>query len=446
MNGFAVVDFAYRSSSLHVALETTIAVISIVAAHLVHGRFRQSLARSDLVLFYALATFAVVNLVLSALPAALGRAYPHGFATWSPAAGACLGAALLLLASRTSAEPVTMTARRTLDQVAAGVIVITVVAAVTSLVALDLRPSATRAFAPERWSVGELPHHPDILLQLLASFLFFAAGWFFTMKAERGGEELMRWLAAGSIVAGFARFNYFFFPTLYSSWIYTGDVLRLVFYVVLFAAAAREISAYQQRAAAVAVLEERRRMARDLHDGLAQELAYITARTRRLAALTAEITDDRFEVEHLAAAAERALGESRRAIAALTQPIYQPLHIALAEEAQEIAARVGAELELDLDRSIEVDPTTRETLLRIVREAVTNAGRHGGADRIRVQLTNGEGLHLRVTDNGDGFDPGFRGGTGFGIVSMEERAHALGGRFTLASTPGVGTRIEVSLP
>ncbi len=290
-----------------------------------------------------------------------------------------------------------------------------------------------------------LTHHPEVVLQALVSVLFFTAGVLFTRRAEETRDELLKWLAAGCIVAGFARLNYFFFPTLYSNWIYTGDVLRLAFYLLLFVGASREISSYQHRAAEAAVLEERRRMARDLHDGLTQELAYISAQTKRLAALTSEIAGDHVPVDHLVSAAERALDESRRAIAALTKPIDQPLYVALTSEAQEVAFRVGIEIDLDLDQTIEVDGPTRETLLRIVREAVTNAGRHGEAGHISIRLSNGGGLHLEVKDDGKGFVP-VDDSSGFGLHSMRERAVALGGEFRLASSPGNGTEIQVVLP
>jgi signal transduction histidine kinase len=444
--GLGLADNAYHKPSLHVALETAIAVIVIVAAHLVHGRFRQSLAKRDLILFYALATLAVVNLVFSALPAALARTYPDGFATWAPPVGTFVAAALLCVAATGGAARVERSWQRKLDRFAAGVIVVAVIGAAAALIALGRLATTGVPALPSRWGLAEVGEHPEVILGALAAALFFLAGALFTKRAAEGREELMMWLAVGSVVAGFARLNYFFFPSLYTDWIYAGDILRVAFYVLLFLGAAREISAYQKRAAQAAVLEERRRMARDLHDGLAQELAYIASQTKRLASLTAEFVHDQAQLDHLVTAAERALDESRRAIAALTQPIYQPLHIAVRQEAQEVAARVGVELDLDLDPTIDVDPATRETVLRIVREAVSNAGRHGHAAHISVQLTNGRGLHLRVTDDGEGFDPVVLPGRGFGLLSMEERASALGGKFRLASHPGRGTEIEVVLP
>jgi signal transduction histidine kinase len=446
IGGVQFFQISYRSPSLHVALETAIAAITIFAAHVVHGRSRQSHAQSDLVLFFALATFAAINLLFGALPAALSRAYPNTVSLWALSAGSLVGAGLLLIAARAPMTPVRRLPVRALDRLVAAAILVGVGGAVVGLVGLDGKSIGRAPFSLDRWSLGAVGSHPELILDVVIAVLFFAAGAAFTARAQRTGEELMTWLAAGSIVAGFSRFNFFFLPTLYSDWISTGDVLRVAFYVLLFIGTAREISTYQQRAAESAVLDERRRMARDLHDGLAQELAYISGQAKRLSSLTAEFADNHIQLEYLAAAAERALGESRRAIAALTLPMHEPLHVALAQEAEEVAVRIGLRLDLSLDPTIEVDPATRDTLVRIVREAVSNAGRHGHAGQISVELKNGEGLHLRVVDDGEGFDPVMPVTGGFGLVSMQERAKALGGEFRLASQPGCGTEIEILIP
>jgi signal transduction histidine kinase len=440
----AFTDAAYQSTSLHVSLETAIAVISIVAAHLVFGRFQQGGALPDLVLFYAFAAFAVSNLLLSALPAALGRSYPDGLATCGPTLGILVAASLLFASAHVPAWRVNREFWDRVDRVAAALVVAATVGALVVLIGFGTSPRVLLS-APDQWGWADVAHHPEVAVQILVSLIFLAAGVALARRAERTKDQFLTWLAVGSALAAFARVNYFIVPSLYSHWVYVGDALRLLFYLLVFIGAAREISGYQQRAAGLAILEERRRMARDLHDGLTQELAYIATQTKRVASLTAELAPDRRQVDYLAAAAERALDESRRAVAALTQPIYQPLHLALAQEAGEVAGRVGIELELKLDPTIDVDPATRETLLRIVREAVSNAGRHGHAARIAVELSNGEGLRLRVVDDGDGFDPGARS-DGFGLVSMQERAKGLGGRFRLASEPGMGTEIEIVIP
>jgi len=143
--------------------------------------------------------------------------------------------------------------------------------------------------------------------------------------------------------------------------------------------------------------------------------------------------------------AARALAESRRAIAALSEPIDRPLDAVLAEAAQDVAAREGTQVALSLAPDVTVGPAHAEALVRIASEAITNAARHGGAQLVRVQLEANGGVALRVADAGRGFDPSRPRPGGFGLVSMRERAEALGGRLHVSSTPGHGTVVEVRL-
>jgi signal transduction histidine kinase len=97
---------------------------------------------------------------------------------------------------------------------------------------------------------------------------------------------------------------------------------------------------------------------------------------------------------------------------------------------------------------VQVAPEVAEQLVRIVREAVTNATRHGGADLVELRVVGGRELVLTVADNGSGFDAETppNGRSGFGLISMQERAEALGGVFVLRSAPGAGTTVEVRIP
>lgn len=444
VSGLAFVDFAYRSPSLHVALETSVAVIAVVAAHLVHGRFRQRPTQSDLILFYALAVYAVTNLLFSALPAAVSSAYPDGLSTWAPTIGTLSGTVLLVWAAFASGRHLSNKLRKRIDRTGAAAVIVVTVGSVVVLGGFGLAPRRSEV-VPSRWGWNDVAMHPEIAVQALICVLFLVAGIGFARRAEVEQDRLMSWLAAGSIFGAFARLNYFIFPSLYSDWIYTGDILRVCFYLLLFVGAASEIRAYQRRAAETAILEERRRIARDLHDGLAQELAFIVAQTHALEE-TPEAQPAPVTLKHLASAAERALDESRRAVAALAGPVDVAFHIALAREVEEIASRVGARIEVEVPEDLDLDPATRETLLRIVREAVGNAARHGRAGKIVVHLSNGAGLHLSIVDDGIGFDSQSLADSRFGLNSMRERAVAAGGDFRLTTTAGGGTRIEVVLP
>ena len=85
-------------------------------------------------------------------------------------------------------------------------------------------------------------------------------------------------------------------------------------------------------------------------------------------------------------------------------------------------------------------------MVRIVREAVANAARHGGARHVDLGLDGPEPLVLRIGDDGHGFDLEDLNGAGFGLTSMGERAAQLGGTLHIDSAPGAGTRIEIVLP
>jgi signal transduction histidine kinase len=246
--------------------------------------------------------------------------------------------------------------------------------------------------------------------------------------------------AVGAVLAAFGRFNYFLYPSLYAEWVYTGDVFRLLFYIVVLIGAAREIASYWKRLAQTAILDERRRIARDLHDGLAQEITLIS---RNAAMLEAQSK----VAERIRSAADRAIVESRRAIATLAASGDAPLELALPRAAQEVADALGARLELVVARGVRVDHDRQEALLRIAREAIANAVRHGQAQEVHLELRrSGDRISLRVVDDGHGFElpvPGER--DGFGLVSMRERAQALGGEVRIETTPGRGTAVEVVL-
>ncbi|HEV3408069.1 MAG TPA: sensor histidine kinase [Gaiellaceae bacterium] len=278
--------------------------------------------------------------------------------------------------------------------------------------------------------------------QLAAIVVFAVASAGFARRAAQTPDELTRWLAPASALAAFAALNYYLFPSVESARVSLGDALSVGFSLLVLVAVARETGASRREHAARAVLEERRRIARELHDGLAQELAFIAVRSRALADGTPGEP-----LREIASAAGRALDEARLAVSALTRPGPEPLEFALADAAEEVAHRAGAAVELDLAPGIAVLPDQRDALVRITREAIANAVRHGHAEKVEVRLTNGAGIHLAIVDGGLGFDVAEteRQALGFGLTSMKERARAIGGELSVSSAPGDGTRVEVSL-
>lgn len=254
----------------------------------------------------------------------------------------------------------------------------------------------------------------------------------------------MRWVGAGCVLGAAARVHYLLFPSLWSDYVYTGDLLRLGSYLFMLVGAAREIRSYWELRTRAAVLEDRRRTARDLHDGLSQELAYIAAQSKRLVAYPGDVD----VAERIGAAAARAQDEARRAVRALTRPEDLPFPDVLQQAVDDLAQRYDIKVVTDLDGRVRLDPTQGEVVLRIVGEAVRNAVRHGTAQRIDIHLT-AEPRCLSITDDGRGFavdTPGGLRAGGFGLTSMRERAAGLGAELSIASMPGEGTTVRVSWP
>lgn len=442
-SGTSVVQFAYASIPLHVAVEIVASMASIVAAQLAYGRFRRTLELHDVLLVAALSSFAAANLLFGALPAVFD-ARPERFATWAPVGGTLVSTTLLAAAAFAPAHPLyrpRLAARRAFLGCAAG---LALVAAVV-LAAGDALPLAVaRGVTPADVGGPQFATDPAILATQVVSMLAFAAaaGGFAARDAARG-DVLARWLAVGATLGAFARLNYALFPSLYTQWFYAGDVLRLGCFVAIFIGAVQETRRLQSLLADAAVVGERQRIARDLHDGVAQDLAFIVQQLRSLVD-----RDATPRLERLVGAAERALDESRHAVAALTPAPDRPLTEVLASTAREAGEREGSVVETDLPAEIAVAPRVRVALLRVVREAVINAARHGRAHRIRVAVRDQPQLWLEISDDGHGFDvETARAAHGrLGLVGMRERVTAIGGELTVESEPGRGTRIRVTVP
>jgi signal transduction histidine kinase len=444
VSGTSIVSFAYRSPSLHVAVETAAGLISLLAAQLMYGRFRRSLDRRDLILMASLVLFAGSNLLFSTLPA-MANLESDPFVIWAPAIGGALATALLaagaFAAPRAVRRPKVVAGRIFLVCLQALAIIALVV-----LLTRDWLPAAIEpSLSPEASTRPRIVGEPALLaLQLVVMALFAVAAVGFERSHERTLDPLMFWFSIGATLAAFARLNYFLFPSQFSEYFYTGDVLRLGFFVSLLIGGALEIRVAQRELEHAAVVNERRRLAREIHDGMAQDLAFIVQQASALAGRDGASPT----MADIETAARRALAESRNAIDALVRPTGEPLDIALKRVAEEAAGRWDAAVHTQAIAGLELEPQAREALLRIVGEAVTNAARHGHAKRIRLELEERPELQVRVVDDGVGFDAAtLRERSGHhGITGMRERAEAVGGQLEIDSAPGRGTTVVVTLP
>ncbi len=433
---------AYDNPALHLTLETAEGLIAALLAYLAAGRFRSTGRVQHLAMAWAFSVMAVVNLFLSAGPIAVLGSRPVGAVTWVAIGLRLVAIAFLCVASLTR----TRLALRGRPLMRALLVMTGAVALTVVLAAVVADAWLQEAIDPTRPPTGNQPgagaHEVVTAVQIVALGLYAAAAAGFTRQSRKEGDELLRWLGAGAALGAFARLHYFLFPSLYSNWVYTGDLLRLGSYLFFLVGATREISAYWSDQARLSAVEERRRLARDLHDGLTQELAFIRSQTAAMAGGTVIPG----MAGHLAAAAERALDESRHAIEALSDDFELSLADKLREAAQDVVTRAGAIAELDVEPAAPVPMIARDALVRVVREATTNAVRHGEAGCVVVRVATGDGdVRLTVTDDGRGFDPA-QVRAGFGLRSMRQRVEALGGSLHVTSAPGSGTTVEVALP
>jgi two-component system, NarL family, sensor histidine kinase UhpB len=190
--------------------------------------------------------------------------------------------------------------------------------------------------------------------------------------------------------------------------------------------------------------EDRRRIARDLHDGAGQAL---TAARLQLIALRTTDGVPRDVVEQIIANVDGAMDEIRRSTSALVPPALGDLGLrgALVRHCENLASASGMEVRLDAPASLPPLPAYVETAIyRIAQEGLTNAARHAGAQNAWLTLIATEdGIRLEVGDDGAGIDPAKRG---FGFESIDGRARLAGGALEVVGSPGPGTRLRVTIP
>ncbi|HID63603.1 MAG TPA: GAF domain-containing sensor histidine kinase [Anaerolineae bacterium] len=210
-----------------------------------------------------------------------------------------------------------------------------------------------------------------------------------------------------------------------------------------------------QKVRHVAALEERDWLSREIHDGLAQTLAYLSLQTRAVADLVAaghldkaqtSLSEVRNVIKHTYEEVRRAIFDLRASpdpdldfVSALREYLYE----------FGLQSQINVELEVD-DEDLHLSPTVEVQLTRIIQEALTNVRRHAGAQQAWVRLAStSTGYQVSIEDDGRGFDPTTSRSDGwphFGLQTMRERAESVDGRLHVRSRPGQGTQVIVDLP
>ncbi len=415
----------YELPQLRLVLDTAVTLAAAIVAVLAGVRFSVEGRRLDFLLCGGFFLAAASTFVFSIVPVFEGGTIGKNEA-WAGMAGKLLATGLIAAAPFTHGH--ILGRQRALRW------------SIASLVCLE----AAIWLLARSLSLPDLRSHevqPLLLTTTLAlqALLSLVALVGFGLRFRAYGDDLYRWLGLAATLALFAELHYVFTPVVSSSFVSQGDFLRLTSYGVLMAGVWRAIR-FAEFGRAVA--EERARVAREIHDGLAQYLFTISTHASMLEAGTAA----EGAVTQIREAATAAQQEARFAILALSSASGNaPFDAALRRYVDFLTADGELEVDLDIDPALMLAPDEQIEVFRIVQEGLANVRKHAEAGRAEVVIgQRGAERVVVVRDDGAGFN-GNADPAGQGLKNLRQRATAIGGVFSLRSVPGQGTALEVTL-
>jgi len=419
----------YALPHLKLVLETVGALAGGLVALLAGVRFTTERRRFDLLLclgfFVASASTAAFSLAPAIAEHDLTRAE-----AWTGVVSRLF--AWTLIAAAPFARGVASSSRRTLGNW----LVFLIVALASLWILIHSIESSLPALVP----AGN--DSPPFLLTIAYStnaFLNLAAIVGFGLRFRDRLDDLDRWLAFGASLMLFSSLHLVFTPLLGNVAVSPGDFLRVLGYGAFCVGVWRAIKAAEFGRA---VADERSRLAREIHDGLAQYLFAVSMHATMLerGGSAAELVP---KIKHAAAAAQQ---EARFAILALSSAGGSaPFDAALQRYIDLLTADGALEVELEIDPRMRLDPDEQIELFRIVQEGLANVRRHAHARRADVRIEQRDGRRVvTIVDDGDGFDRAEADG-GQGLRNIRSRIGTIGGVLALQTSPGRGTALEVTL-
>jgi signal transduction histidine kinase len=418
---------AYEIPETRIVLDTAIATVAAIVAVLSSVRFLVDGRTLDLLVAAGFWSIALGTVAFGIAPVLGGEELPPA-AAWAFVGARLLGAALIAIAPFTDSRLAAR--RRALVAVGVGV--------------AALLASAGMGLSTPHWGntvgPGELVEGSSVVLAAtLLAVLWFVALVGFALRYRRHGRDLDSWLCLSVTLAFFADLHLVLTPVVSSEFVLQGDFLRLIAYGLLLVGVWRAIADAEFGRA---VADERARVAREIHDGLAQYLFAISTQVNMLE------TGAPLEqvLPRLKRASTASQQEARFAVLALSSAGGSArFDSALRRYVEVLTADGEIDVEVDVDRAVRLAPDEQIEVFRIVQEGLGNARRHAGASHVEVEIAQRNGRRVvRVRDDGVGFDEETTT-AGQGLENMRLRADAIQGELSLDSRPGRGTAIEVVL-
>jgi signal transduction histidine kinase len=418
----------YELPQARLVLDTMVALAAILVAVLAGVRFSVDGRRLDWLLCAGFSLVAGATFCFGIAPV-LGGQPLHRTEQWARIWGRTLAG--LLIAFAAFARKRSVSKRRALVELL-----------VLVPLALVFLWGLAQSFGNTLPSLSETAQNqPWLLTAMLAlrALAGLAAVVGFGLRFRARGNDFDRWLALGSTLSLFADLNYVFTPVVSNQFVSQGDFLRLLSYAVLLVGVWRAIR-FAEFGRAVA--DERARVAREIHDGLAQYLFAVSTH----ATMLENGADPKETLPQLKQAAAAAQQEARFAILALSSASgTAPFDAALRRYIDFLTADGELEVDLEIDENVNLAPDEQIEVFRIVQEGLANARKHAGARHADVRIAlRGDERVVTVVDDGSGFDDDAYS-SGQGLRNMKARSASIGGGFRLSSVPGRGTALEVVL-
>ncbi|HLX33941.1 MAG TPA: sensor histidine kinase [Candidatus Limnocylindrales bacterium] len=302
-----------------------------------------------------------------------------------------------------------------------------------------------------------------IVIQGIVALFYLRGAQLYREIYRQRGRQYAGYMSIGLVVAAFSQLHWAILPGIYVGVVTADDLLRATFSVILLLGidaqsrsdvralrlANARLHALRSADAERAALEASARLAREVHDGLSQDLWLAKLTQARLAKVPDLPDDARVLNNDIGDAVDRALGGARAVLATMRTGSDGPtVGESLERAVEDFGERSGIKVEFSSSGTTPALPSrTAAELLRIVQEALTNVRKHADATVVRVTATWGRSaFEVLVADNGRGFDPGSIDGSTYGIRGMRERAGIIGGEVEVESRPRDGTRIRLRVP
>ena len=420
----------YDDPALLLMLETATAFAGLLVALLAAARFAVDGLRTDLLLATGFLVGSLSAGAFLILPV-LGGSSLHPSEAWAAALGGILGTALV------AAAPFVGGRSRSRDRALWDAVTASAIVLIAAWLLLRVHGSNLPALT--RVPGGSEPAGLASVLGMQALLCLLAVvGW--GRRLARTGDDLARWLALGFTLQLFAALHLVFAPPHGTTYVAEGDFLRLFAFGLMLVGAWRAIRAAELGRA---VAEERARVAREIHDGLAQYLFALSTHAQMLEA-GAPVEEVAPQLTRAAALAQQ---EARFAILALSSASgTAPFDAALRRYIEFLTADGEFAVDLEIDPEIRLAPDEQIEIFRIVQEGLGNVRRHAQATHANVvigQRPSGERF-VAIEDDGEGFE-GETPPAGQGLRNMRARASSIEGGFSVRSAPGRGTALEVVL-